>query len=71
MKCDRSRKVSLRLVLIVPFVLQVAIAVGITGWLSLRNGQKAVNDLAAQLQGEVSARIQPGLFHSKNGLEGI
>ncbi|HBL11046.1 MAG TPA: hypothetical protein DD379_06500 [Cyanobacteria bacterium UBA11162] len=52
-----SKKVSLRLVLIVPLVLQIFAAVGLTGWLSLQNGQKAVNDLASQLQVEVSTRI--------------
>ena len=47
----------LRTVLIVPFVLQIIGAVGIVGYLSFRNGQKAVNDLASQLRTEVSSRI--------------
>src|SRR4028118_1980930 len=47
----------LRTVLIVPFVLQIIGAVGIVGYLSFRNGQKAVNDLASQLRAEVSSRI--------------
>ncbi|WP_233258711.1 cache domain-containing protein [[Phormidium] sp. ETS-05] len=47
----------LRLVLVVPFVLQIGAAVGLTGWISFRNGEKAVNDLASQLRGEISARI--------------
>ena len=33
-------------ILVVPFVLQIVAAVGLTGWLSFRNGQKAVNDVA-------------------------
>jgi len=33
----------------VPFVLQIFAAVGLTGYLSLRNGQKAVNELDLQL----------------------
>jgi signal transduction histidine kinase len=53
-----SKKVPLRLVLVVPFVLQIFTAVGLTGYLSLRNGQKAVNDLATQLRSEATARIQ-------------
>ncbi len=53
-----SKKIPLRLVLVVPFVFQIFAAVGLTGYLSLRNGQKAVNDVAAQLRSEVSARIQ-------------
>lgn len=52
-----SKKVSLRPLLVVPFILQISAAVGLTGWLSLRNGQKAVDDLATQLRNEVTARI--------------
>jgi len=54
-------KLSLRQVLVVPFFLQIIMAVGLTGWLSFRNGSRAVNDLATQLQGEVSDRIQQEL----------
>ncbi len=53
-----DRKLSLRLLLVVPFVVQIFAAVSLTGWLSLRNGQKAVNDVASQLRNEVSDRIQ-------------
>jgi signal transduction histidine kinase/CheY-like chemotaxis protein len=56
-------KVPLRLVLVIPFVLQIFAAVGLTGYLSLRNGQKAVNDLATQLEREVSDRIVQHLNH--------
>jgi len=52
-----KRKIPLRLVLVVPFVLQIFAVVGLTGWLSLRNGQKEVNDIATQLRNEVTARI--------------
>ena len=52
-----SKKVSLRLVLIVPFVVQIFLIVGLTGWLSLQNGQEAVKNLATQLNVEVSGRI--------------
>ena len=51
------RQIPLRSILVVPFVLQIFAAVGLTGYLSLRNGQKAVNDLASQLQDEVSNRV--------------
>ncbi|WP_041565677.1 hybrid sensor histidine kinase/response regulator [Nostoc punctiforme] len=51
----------LRLVLVLPFVLQIFAAVGLTGYLSLRNGQQAVNDLASRLQREVSDRIDQHL----------
>ncbi|MEG4346383.1 ATP-binding protein [Microcoleus sp. A003_D6] len=54
-------KATLQTVLIVPFVLQVFAAVGIVGYLSFRNSQRAVNDLAGQLMGEVSNRIEQNL----------
>jgi signal transduction histidine kinase/DNA-binding NarL/FixJ family response regulator len=50
-------KLSLRSLLIVPFVLQIFVAVGLTGYFSLRNGQKAVNDVASQLRQEMSDRL--------------
>ncbi|MGL5880860.1 MAG: hybrid sensor histidine kinase/response regulator, partial [Xenococcaceae cyanobacterium] len=56
-----SAKVPLRIILVVPFVLQIFAAVGLTGYLSLRNGQKAVNDLASQLSTQVSDRIDQHL----------
>lgn len=55
------RKIPLRCLLVVPFVLQIFAVVGLTGWVSLRSGQKAVNDLAAQLRNEVTARIEQKL----------
>ena len=57
----RNWRIPLRLVLVVPFVVQISAAVGLTGWLSLQNGQKAVNDLASQLREEISARIEQRL----------
>ncbi|WP_190315908.1 hybrid sensor histidine kinase/response regulator [Pseudanabaena sp. UWO310] len=52
-----KKSVPLRFVLIVPFVLQIFATVGITGYLSLKNGQKAVNDVSSQLRQEMSDRI--------------
>jgi two-component system sensor histidine kinase ChiS len=49
------------MVLVVSFVLQITAAVGLTAGLSLRNGQKAVNDLAEQLSDRSTARIQEHL----------
>ncbi|MGF1590835.1 MAG: ATP-binding protein [Pleurocapsa sp.] len=57
----KIEKLPLRLVLVVPFVLQIFAAVGLTGYLSVRNGQKAVNDLATQLRGQVSDRVDQHL----------
>lgn len=41
--------ISLRLLLVLPFVLQICAAVGLVGWLSLQNGKQAVEALANQL----------------------
>jgi len=57
----RFDKVPLGVVLVVSFLLQVFGAVGLVGYFSFRNGQKAVNDLASQLRGEQTARIQQRL----------
>jgi PAS domain S-box-containing protein len=54
-------KVPLRAILVVPFVLQIFAAVGLTGWLSLRNGQEAIQEVTLQLRGEISARIEQKL----------
>jgi hypothetical protein len=54
-------KLPLRTVLIVPFILQIVGAVGLVGYLSFRNGQKAVNNLASQLMSEVSLRVEQNL----------
>jgi diguanylate cyclase (GGDEF)-like protein/PAS domain S-box-containing protein len=45
------------MVLIIPFVLQVSAIVGVTAWLSIRNGQQAVNDVTRQLRQETTARV--------------
>jgi hypothetical protein len=54
-------RLPLRLILVVPFVLQITTAVGLTGYLSLRNGQKAVNDVTSQLRNEIVLQIQQRL----------
>jgi serine phosphatase RsbU (regulator of sigma subunit) len=55
------QKVSLKSVLMVPFVVQICAAVGLTGWLSWRNGQEAVNNVATQLRHEIVERIDTQL----------
>jgi hypothetical protein len=51
----------LRATLVVPFLLQIFTAVGLTGYLSLRNGERAINDLATQLQTQSSQRVDQHL----------
>ncbi|MCU0533773.1 MAG: ATP-binding protein [Hydrococcus sp. Prado102] len=51
------QSISLRLLLVVPFVLQIVGAVGLVGYLSFKNGQQAVNDLAERLVEQVNDRV--------------
>jgi signal transduction histidine kinase/CheY-like chemotaxis protein len=57
----QNRQFPLRLIIIVPFVLQIFAAVGLVGYLSFRNGQQAVNDLAKRLTLEASNRVDKHL----------
>ena len=49
---------SLRVLIVVPFIVQIIAITALTGYLSYRNGQRAVNDVAGQLRNEVTIRIQ-------------
>ena len=60
---QRFQKVPLRLALVTPFLLQISAAVGLTGYLSFRNGEQAVNDVAQQLRVEIGDRIHQTLSH--------
>ncbi len=50
-------KLPFRFVIAVPFTLLILFAVGLTGYLSYRNGQMAVNQLATDLHKETVAHI--------------
>jgi hypothetical protein len=52
-----SQSISLRLLLVVPFVLQIVGAVGLVGYLSFKNGQQAVNDLTEQVMDKTSRLV--------------
>jgi len=54
---------SLRWVLLIPFVVQIVAAVGLVGFLSWRNGEEAVNDISRQLRHEITARIAQNVNH--------
>ena len=55
-------KLSLRFVLIVPFLVQIIMTVGLTGYVSWRNGQKTVESLAMRLSREVTAHIEEHVY---------
>ena len=63
-KSQKSRQIPLRLVLIVPFVLQIVGAVGLVGYLSYRSGQKAVEDMANQLMDQATNRVRDRFYIS-------
>ncbi len=63
-KPRKIRQIPLRLILIVPFVLQIVIAVGLVGSLSYRNGQQAVEYLANQVMEQATKRIRDHLNNS-------
>ena len=54
-------KTPLQAIFIVPFVLQIVLIVGIIGYISFRNGQQAIDTLVAELQDEISQRIEERL----------
>jgi hypothetical protein len=51
-------KFRLSTTIVVPFVVQIVVAVGLVGYLSYRNGQESVNRLASQVRVEVASRTQ-------------
>jgi signal transduction histidine kinase/DNA-binding response OmpR family regulator len=59
----KSSGLPLRLVLVLPFVLQTFGAVGLVGYLSLRNGEQAVNELADRLMDKSSDLVSKHLDH--------
>lgn len=59
---DRYR-LGIRATMVLAIVVPIAASVGITGWLNIRNGRRAVEDLANQLLSEVSDRVEQKLEH--------
>lgn len=55
------KQIPLRIVLIAPFLLQIFAAVSLVGYLSFKNGQQAIHNLAKKLQQEVVARVDQTL----------
>lgn len=51
-------KYSIRTVLVVPFLVQIFATVGLVGWFSFRNGQKAVENVVSDLRNETTARVE-------------
>jgi signal transduction histidine kinase/DNA-binding NarL/FixJ family response regulator len=58
---QKTRLLPLQCILIVPFVLQILGAVGLVGYLSFKNGEKAVQDIAKQLTKRTSYQVNSHL----------
>jgi signal transduction histidine kinase/DNA-binding response OmpR family regulator len=68
-KIQKNRQIPLRLLLIVPFLLQIVGAVGLVGYLSYRSGQESVENIAASLMSEIGDRIDQNLNSYLNAPE--
>ncbi|BCL33907.1 ATP-binding protein [Nostoc sp. MS1] len=55
------KNVPLSRVMVVPFLLQITLTVGLIGYLSFRNGQKAVNEVASELRQEIANHVRQDL----------
>ncbi len=56
-----GKKIPLRIALVIPFVLPVATVVGAMGYLSVRNGQQTITNLANQLATKTDEQIEQRL----------
>ncbi|WP_017295137.1 PAS domain S-box protein [Geminocystis herdmanii] len=60
-KKNKSSQIPLKWILIVPFVLQVGISVGIVGYLSYRSAQRSIENVAQNLMTEIGAKVEKHL----------
>ena len=67
----QTRKSSLFLILVIPFVVQIVAIVGLTSYVSYKSGQNAVSDLANQLMAEIGIRIDQNLSSYMQDIEKI
>jgi len=58
---SRNKALPLQIFLVVPFAMQIFAAVSLVGYLSFKNGQRAVNDLAEQLIDRTSGVVDEHL----------
>ncbi|MBD2614064.1 HAMP domain-containing protein [Nostoc punctiforme FACHB-252] len=58
---SRNKALPLQIFLVVPFAIQIFAAVSLVGYLSFKNGQRAVNDLAEQLIDRTSGVVDEHL----------
>lgn len=59
-------KFRLNSVLVVPFIIPIVASTALVGWLSFRNGQQAISELANQLNQEIGSRIEEHVLNYLN-----
>lgn len=55
--------IPLRIILVLPFIILITGAVGLTGYLSFQSRQAAIDDVATQLRDEITRRVEDYLFN--------
>jgi len=55
--------ISLKSILIIPFIIQTLLVAGLVGYFSFQNGQQAVKEMAHQLYGGINTHIELHLKH--------
>ena len=58
---NRQKQVPIRYALLVPFIVLMAVSVGLISHISFSNSREAVNDVAGRLRQEISTRIKEHL----------
>lgn len=58
---NRQKQVPIRYALLVPFIVLMAVSVGLISHISFSNSREAVNDVAGRLRQEISTRIREHL----------
>lgn len=61
-----AQKLPVRSMVVIPFVIQVTIVVGLTSWLSFQSGEQSIKTLAHQLQSEITKRVLTKLDNYKS-----
>ena len=56
-----TQKLPVKWIVVIPFVTQVTLVVGLTSWLSFQTGEEAIKTLAYQLQEETTKRVTANL----------
>jgi len=56
-------RLPLKFLLVIPFVVQIVLLVGVMGWLSYLNGQATIEDMANRLRQEITGHIRDKILN--------